>query len=232
MLVEWVSYSVDRSNMIQEVQELFKMADITHKYQMVKEMDSGPSIRIDFGFPFYMGINTRFTSLMWIKIRFPSYTWIDFRFLLPYWNQHLIPGSWWESLIPNVHKIKELWLWNTSVMEVKYGFTVNLENNFQQMNMMMNMTIEKGCALIGRHCRTLNVNGWTWTWRWCDDVCKGCLSFPQWKWTMDSLSICESTKDSYLNMRLNLWFTPCMEINLEVSGYMRIDSGLLTRQEK
>ena len=28
-------------------------------------------------------------------------------------------------------------------MEVKYGFTVNLENNFQQMNMMMNMTSEK-----------------------------------------------------------------------------------------
>ena len=117
---------------------------------MVKEMDSRPSIGIDFGFPFYMGINTRFTSLMWIKIRFPSYTWIDFRFLLPYWNQHLIPGSWWESLSPNVHKIKELWLWNTSVMEIKYGCQSTMRNNFQEnMNMMKKGHLYKGCALIG-----------------------------------------------------------------------------------
>ena len=132
------------------------MADIKQSKDNKKLLDSRPYTGIDSGFLLLYGNQHKIHNrLHESTIDSRAYTWIDFGFLSLHENWHQIPGPWWESLNPNSHHIKESWLWNTSVMEIKYGCQSTMRNKFQEnmMNMMMNMMkkghLYKGCALIG-----------------------------------------------------------------------------------
>ena len=142
------------------------MADIKRSKDDKKLLDSRPYMGIDFGFlPLYGNEHKIHNRLHESTLDSRAYTWIDFGFLSLHENWHQIPGPWWESLSPNSHQIKDIWLWNTSVMEIKCGCQSTMRKNFQEnmmnmMNMMKKDSYIRALPLLEQDLLNLLIQHW------------------------------------------------------------------------